>query len=47
MDIKILRNLLRQTIDQEKPDRLSPAGDSKEDYGRYWSSQEWKSGAAE
>ena len=29
-----------------KPDRLSPAGYSKEDYGRYWSSQEWKSGAA-
>ena len=30
-----------------KPDRLSPAGYSKEDYGRSWSSQEWKSGAAE
>ena len=29
-----------------KPDRLSPAGYSKEDYGRSWSSQEWKSGAA-
>ena len=27
-----------------KPDRLSPAGYSKEDYGRSWSSQEWKSG---
>ena len=29
-----------------KPDRPSPAGFSKEDYGRSWSSQEWKSGAA-
>ena len=28
----------------EKP---SPPGYSKEDYGRSWSSQEWKSGAAE
>ena len=27
-------------------DRPSPAGYSKEDYGRSWSSQEWKSGAA-
>ena len=30
-----------------KPDRLSPTGYSKEDYGQSWSSQEWKSGAAE
>ena len=29
-----------------KPDRLSPTGHSKEDYGRSWSSQEWKSGDA-
>ena len=29
-----------------KPDRPSPAGYSKEDYCRSWSSQEWKSGAA-
>ena len=29
-----------------KPDRPSLAGYSEEDYGRYWSSQEWKSGAA-
>ena len=28
-----------------KPDRLSPAGCSKVDYGRSWSSQEWKSEA--
>ena len=27
----------------EKPDRLSPAGYSKSDYDRSWSSQEWKS----
>ena len=25
----------------------SPPGSSKEDYGQSWSSQEWKSGAAE
>ena len=30
-----------------KPDRPSPPGYSKEDYGQSWSSQEWKSGAAE
>ena len=29
-----------------KLDRLSPAGYSKSDYDRSWSSQEWKSGAA-
>ena len=29
-----------------QPDRLSPAGYSKSDYDRPWSSQEWKSGAA-
>ena len=29
-----------------KPDRLSPKSYSKMDYGRSWSSQEWKSGAA-
>ena len=29
-----------------KPDRLSTTGYSKMDYGRSWSSQEWKSGAA-
>ena len=28
------------------PDRQSPAGYSKEDYGQSLSSQEWKSGAA-
>ena len=30
-----------------KPQNSSPPGYSKEDYGRSWSSQEWKSGAAE
>ena len=30
-----------------QPDRLSPVGYSKMDYGRSWSSQEWKSEAAE
>ena len=30
-----------------KPEQPSPPGCSKEDYGRSWSSQEWKSGAAE
>ena len=29
-----------------QPDRLSPPGYAKEDYGQSWSSQEWKSGAA-
>ena len=29
-----------------KPVQPSPPGYSKEDYGRSWSSQEWKSGAA-
>ena len=28
-----------------KPDRPSPSGYSKEDYGQSWSSQDWKSGA--
>ena len=30
-----------------KPEKPSPPGYSKEDYGRSWSSQEWKSGASE
>ena len=30
-----------------KPEKPSPPGYSKEDYGRSWSSQEWKRGAAE
>ena len=47
MDIKILGNLLRETIDRGNFERPSPPGYSKEDYGRSWSSQEWKSGVAE
>ena len=46
MDIKILENLLQVTIDRE-PEKPSPPSYSKEDYGQSWSSQEWKSGAAE
>ena len=30
-----------------KPEKQSRPGYSKEDYGQFWSSQEWKSGAAE
>ena len=30
-----------------KPEKPSPPGYSKEDYGQSWSSQEWKTGAAE
>ena len=30
-----------------KPENSSPPGYSEEDYGQSWSSQEWKSGAAE
>ena len=29
-----------------KPEKPSPPGYSKDDYGQSWSSQEWKSGAA-
>ena len=39
MDIKILDR-------SGKPERPSPPGYSKENYGQSWSSQEWKSGAA-
>ena len=46
MDIKILENLLQETIDRGKPERPSPPDYSKEDYGQSWSSQEWKSGVA-
>ena len=46
MDIKILGNLLRENDRSGKPERPSPPGYSKEDYGQSWSSQEWKSGAA-
>ena len=45
MDFKILGNLCGRRLIR-KPDRSSPPGYSKEDYGQSWSSQEWKSGAA-
>ena len=45
MDIKILG--IAGDDRSEKPENSSPPGYSKEDYGRSWSSQEWKSGAAE
>ena len=45
MDIKILENLLQVTIDRGNLRTRHHQGYSKEDYGRSWSSQEWKSGA--
>ena len=46
MDIKILENLFLVTIERrnlwKRQDQII-----HEDYGRSWSSQEWKSGAAE
>ena len=47
MDIKILENLFQVTIERGKPVETSRSDYSQEDYGRSWSSQEWKSGAAE
>ena len=47
MDIKILNNLFQVTIERGKPVQLSRPDYTQEDYGRSWSSQEWKSGAAE
>ena len=47
MDIKILENLLEVTIDRGNLRTRHLPGYSKEDYGRSWSSQEWKSGAVE
>ena len=46
MDIKILGKSVVVDDRSGKPDRLSPAGYSKEEYGRSWSSQEWKIEAA-
>ena len=37
------RKSVASTDRSEKPERPSPPGYSKEDYGRSWSSQEWKS----
>ena len=46
MDIKILGKSVVVDDRSGKPDRLSPAGYSKEEYGRSWSSREWKIDAA-
>ena len=46
MDIKILENLLQVTIDRGTLRTRHHQVIQKEDYGRSWSSQEWKSGAA-
>ena len=40
-------NYFRNNGRSGKPEKPSPPGYSKEDYGQSWSSQEWKSGAAE
>ena len=47
MDIKILENLSQVTIERGKPVQPSQSDYTQDDYGRSWSSQEWKSGAAE
>ena len=47
MDIKILENLLQVTIDRGNLRNRHHQVIQKEDYGQSWSSQEWKSGAAE
>ena len=46
MDIKILGNLLQETIDRGNLRDRHHQVLQKEDYGQSWSSQEWKSGAA-
>ena len=46
MDIKILENSVVSDDRSGKPEKPSPPGYSKLDYGQSWSSQEWKSGAA-
>ena len=47
MNRQILGNLLQVMVERGKPVQPSPPGYSQEDYGRSWSSQEWKCGAAE
>ena len=47
MDIKILENLFQVTIERWKLVEPSRSDYLQKDYGRSWSSQEWKSGAAE
>ena len=43
---KILEKSVASDDRSGKPEKPSPPGCSKEDYGQSWSSQEWKSGAA-
>ena len=42
---RVVFNFIKPVVDDRsgQPDRLSPAGSSKLDYDRSWSSQEWKS----
>ena len=47
MDIKILENLFQLTIERGNLWKRQDQIFLQEDYGRSWSSQEWKSGAAE
>ena len=47
MDIKILKDLFQLTIERRNLWETSRSDYLQEDYGRSWSSQEWKSGAAE
>ena len=47
MDIKILENLFQVTIERGNLCNRQDQIITQEDYGRSWSSQEWKSGAAE
>ena len=44
MDIKILEKSVASDDRSGKPENPSPPGYSKEEYGRSWSSQEWKVG---
>ena len=47
MDIKILDQSVASDDRSGKPEKPSPPGCSKEDYGQSWFTPEWKSGAAE
>ena len=47
MDIKIRKDLFQLTIERGNPVEKSRSDNLQKDHGRSWSSQEWKSGAAE
>ena len=47
MDIKILEKSVPSDDRTGKPEKPSRPDYTQEDYGQSWSSQEWKSGAAE